>query len=88
METGQLELTVEHNGRCEGSEAAVLSPDYCRHELDWMHKEKRKGEGGWKQNNNAAVSYSEHAMLALSASLCQGALAFSMDVSHCSTNGG
>lgn len=38
METGQLELTVEHNGSCEGLEVAVLSPDYCRHELNWMHK--------------------------------------------------
>ncbi|KAK2902579.1 hypothetical protein Q8A73_012325 [Channa argus] len=43
METGQLELTVEHNGCCEGLEVAVLSPDYCRHELNWMHKKKRRG---------------------------------------------
>lgn len=54
VETGQLELTVEHNGCCEGLEVAVLSPDYCRHELIWMHKEKRRG--GWKQNNNVNIS--------------------------------
>lgn len=86
METGQLELTVEYNGCCEGLEVAVLSPDYCRHELNWMHKKKRRG--AWKQNNNASTPWPKHATLALSAGQCQRALAFSMDVSHCSTNGG
>lgn len=89
METGQLELTVEHNGCCEGLEVAVLSPDYRRHELNWMHKKKRGGgRGCWKQNNNVATPRSKHATLALSAGQCQRALVFSMDVSHCSTNGG
>lgn len=62
METGQLELTVAHNGCCEGLEVAVLSTDYCRHELNWMHKEKRSG--AWKHDNNVATSLPKHAALA------------------------
>ncbi|KAG7465484.1 hypothetical protein JOB18_038916 [Solea senegalensis] len=64
VETGQLELTVEqHNGCCEGLEVAVLSSDYCPHELNWMHKEKRAKGGGGRggggkrtQHNNEAGS--------------------------------
>lgn len=54
METGQLELTVEHNGYYEGLEVVVLSPDYCSHELNWMHKKKRME--AWEQDNNVAIS--------------------------------